>query len=259
MSLSSSKLQPAAGRSDYILECCTDSTASALAAHRGGADRLELCSNLIIGGTTPTLSLFESIREQCDIRIHILIRPRFGDFLYSEDEIRIMEKDIARFRKAGADGVVIGALNPDGTLNPEALKRLIGQAEGMHLTLHRAFDMCKDAEEALETACTLGFDTILTSGQKNCCTDGIPLLNELQTQAADRLTIMAGAGVNASVIERLLTETSLHAFHMSGKKVINSAMTYRNPSVSMGLPGFDEYSLWQTDEEAIRTARKVLS
>lgn len=242
----------------YTLECCVDSTASALAADRGGADRLELCGNLVIGGTTPSLSLFRSIREKSKIRIHALIRPRFGDFLYTEDEVRIMEQDIAGFRDAGAEGVVIGALTPDGRLDTEILKRLMAQSGSMHITLHRAFDMCRDAFEALETACELGIGTILTSGMQNSCTDGIPLLKELDRLAAGRLSIMACAGVNASVIKRLLTETDLHTFHMSGKQVVNSGMTYRNPQVSMGLPGLDEYSVWTTDENAIRKARLVL-
>lgn len=245
-------------QNNYILECCVDSTASALAADRGGADRLELCSNLVIGGTTPSLSLFHSIREKSDIRIHALIRPRFGDFLYCEDEVRIMEQDIAGFRDAGCDGVVIGALTPDGRLDTEIIRRLMSQAGSMHITLHRAFDMCRDACEALEAACELGINTILTSGLQNSCTDGIPLLKELDRLAAGRLAIMAGAGVNAAVIERLLKETALHTFHMSGKQVVNSRMTYRNPLVSMGLPGLDEYSVWTTDENAIRAARIVL-
>lgn len=242
----------------HLLECCVDSTASAFAAYRGGADRLELCGNLIIGGTTPSLSLFRSIRRECNIRIHALIRPRFGDFLYSEDEVRMMEEDIEAFRDAGAEGVVIGALTPDGDLDSEILARLISHAGSMHLTLHRAFDMCREPERALENACQLGFHTILTSGQANSCLDGIPLLNRLCTKADGRLDIMAGAGVNAAVIKKLLSETKLHTFHMSGKQVVNSGMVYRNPAVSMGLPGLDEYSIWQTDEAKIRKAKTVL-
>lgn len=157
---------------NYILECCVDSVESAVNAKKGGADRLELCSNLVIGGTTPTLALYKQIRETVAIRIHALIRPRFGDFLYSAHELDIMEKEIAMFREAGADGVVIGCLNPDGSLARDAMKRLIGHAGDMHITLHRAFDMCRDPFQTLEEAKELGVHTILTSGQMPSCLKG---------------------------------------------------------------------------------------
>ena len=134
--------------SNYLLECCVDSAYSARMAKKGGADRLELCSNLVIGGTTPTLALYEQIRNQTDIRIHVLIRPRFGDFLYSEDETALICKEIDAFRAAGADGVVIGSLSPDGSLCTEQLKRFREHARDMSVTLHRAFD------PQLPTVCT---------------------------------------------------------------------------------------------------------
>ena len=126
--------------SNYLLECCVDSAYSARMAKKGGADRLELCSNLVIGGTTPTLALYEQIRKQTGIRIHVLIRPRFGDFLYSEDETALICKEIDAFRAAGADGVVIGSLSPDGSLCTEQMKRFREHARDMSVTLHRAFD-----------------------------------------------------------------------------------------------------------------------
>lgn len=244
--------------STYTLECCVDSVESAIHAKEGGADRLELCANLIIGGTTPTLALFEQIRSHLDIRIHALIRPRFGDFLYTEDEADIICREITAFKKAGAEGVVIGSLNPDGSLNTEQMKRFIDCAQGMSITLHRAFDMCSDPFAALESARNLGVHTILTSGQAPSCLAGIERMKELLTAADNSITILAGAGINASAVKTLLAQTDLTAFHMSGKKILNSKMLYRNPSVSMGLPGMSEYDIWQTDAEAVRSVRQLL-
>ena len=147
-----------------ILECCVDSVESAIAAKSGGADRLELCQGLVIGGGTPGTALFQEIKNQMDIRIHALMRPRFGDFCYTRHEIDILCGDIRTFRKLGADAAVIGALKPDGTLDVEAMKRMNDAAGDMSITLHRAFDVCRDPFEALETAKELGVNTILTSG-----------------------------------------------------------------------------------------------
>ena len=159
--------------SSYLLECCVDSVDSALLAEKGGADRLELCSNLIIGGTTPTLALYHRIRMHSDIRIHALIRPRFGDFLYSEEEFQVILEEVRQFRQAGAEGVVIGCLTPECSLHMEYMKKLMDAAGGMSVTLHRAFDMCRDPFEALEQSKELGVNTILTSGQAPSCLEGI--------------------------------------------------------------------------------------
>ena len=157
---------------DFILEACVDSVESALAAARGGASRLELCGSLVIGGTTPNPWLFQEIRKHTDIRIHVLIRPRFGDFCYTNEEFVLIREAVKEFRKLGAEGVVIGCLKPDGTMNMEQMKILMEEAEGMSVTLHRAFDVCADPYETMEQAISLGIDTILTSGQKNVCTLG---------------------------------------------------------------------------------------
>lgn len=242
----------------YLLECCVDSAVSARCAKAGGADRLELCANLVIGGTTPSLSLYELIREQTDIRIHVLIRPRFGDFLYSEDEAEIICREITAFQKAGADGVVIGSLNPDGSLNLEQMKRFRECAKDMSVTLHRAFDMCSDPFCALQQAKELQFDTILTSAQAPSCVEGLPLLKKLEEAAGGDIRLLAGAGINASAVQKLLSSTGITQYHMSGKTVRNSQMQYRNPAVSMGLPGMSEYDIWQTDPAAIRSVRALL-
>lgn len=242
----------------YILECCVDSVESAICAKEGGADRLELCANLVIGGTTPTLSLFEEIRKTVDIRIHALIRPRFGDFLYSDHEAAIICREIEAFRRAGAEGVVIGSLTPEGFLHTGQMKRFIDCAGGMSVTLHRAFDMCRDPFAALAQARELGVSTILTSGQASSCLAGMARMKELCEAAKDGITILAGAGINADAVRTLLDQTDLYAFHMSGKRIVNSGMLYRNPDVSMGLPGMSEYDIWRTDPQNVRAVRRLL-
>lgn len=242
----------------YFLECCVDSVESALNAVAGGADRLELCSNLVIGGTTPTMALFKEIRKHTAIPIHVLIRPRFGDFLYTEHEANIICEEISAFRDVGAEGIVIGSLCPDGSLNLEHMARFISRAQGMTITLHRAFDMCAEPFQTLRQATELGVHIILTSGQAACCVDKMSLLNDLCEAADKDITIMAGGGVSAATVPILLLQTPLTNFHMSGKKVLESGMHYRNPSVSMGLSGMSEYEIWETDEVAVRCVRKIL-
>lgn len=247
-------------KANYILECCVDSVASAISAEKGGADRLELCANLIIGGTTPPLSLFHEVKKAVSIPIHVLLRPRFGDFCYDNFEKEMLLYDIRQFEREGADGIVIGALRPDGTLDSEFLSQMLTCSGNMHRTLHRAFDMCRDGSEALHTAASLGFHTILTSGLSYTALEGIETLKELSSQAAELgITIMAGSGIQADTIRTLLNDTSVHAFHMSGKTELDSAMEYRNPHVSMGLPGFSEYLVYQTSREEIKKAKNVFS
>lgn len=242
----------------YILESCVDSVESALAAAKGGADRLELCANLIIGGTTPSPALFEEIRKVSPIRIHALIRPRFGDFCYTDYEFAMIRREVAMYREMGAEGVVIGILNPDGSLNMEQMEILMKEAGGMSVTLHRAFDVCRDPFEALDQAKKLGIHTILTSGQKNSASAGRDLLKELTERAGDAIDIMAGGGVNAQVIRELAPYTGAHVFHMSGKITLDSRMEYRREGVNMGLPSLSEFEIWRTKAENIRAAREVL-
>ncbi len=242
----------------YILETCVDSVESAMAAERGGANRLELCGNLIIGGTTPSPALYEEVRRHCGLRIHALIRPRFGDFCYTEHEFRIIRGEVKLFRELGADGVVIGCLRPDGTLNLEQMKALMEEAGNMSVTLHRAFDVCSDPYKTLEEAVDLGIDTILTSGQENGCLAGQKLLTELAEQADGRIDILIGSGVDASAIRELYPKVKTHSYHMSGKVTLGSEMEYRKEGVNMGLPSLSEFEIWRTSEEKIREAAEVL-
>lgn len=242
----------------YVLECCVDSVESAMNAANGGASRLELCSNLVIGGTTPDVALVKEIRKYSDIRIHALIRPRFGDFCYTRHEVEIMKAQIRALKEAGVEGVVIGVLDEDGNLNMPVMRELMVEGEGLSVTLHRAFDMCRDPLTALEEAIELGVDTILTSGQKQSAWEGRELLRQLIKQADDRIDIMAGAGIDAPTIEKLIPVTGGISYHMSGKITLDSPMRYRKEEVSMGLPSLSEYEIWQTSEKAIREAFEVL-
>ncbi len=242
----------------YILEVCADSVQSAIAAQKGGAGRIELCADLVVGGTSPSPALFKQVRKYTDLKIRTLLRPRFGDFCYDEYEFQSIKEEVEMFRELGADGVVIGILRPDGSLNMEEMEELVKAAGGMGVTLHRAFDVCRDPYEALEQCVSMGIDTILTSGQKSSAWEGRELLADLLKKSAGRIDILAGAGISPEVIEKLAPCTGIRSFHMSGKVVKDSRMEFRREGVPMGIPGFSEFDIWQTDEENVRRAVKVL-
>ena len=241
----------------HLIEVCVDSMESAREAVRGGADRLELCANLIIGGTTPSNYL---IREAAKLgtAVNVLIRPRFGDFLFTQEEKREQLEQIAQLKDLGAGGAVVGALLPDGSLDAEFLKACRSAADGLHLTLHRAFDVCRDPAEALEQAIGIGFDTILTSGQRATAMEGAALLAQLTAAAGERITIMPGSGVNAGNIGILAEKTHARAFHLSAKKTMESGMLFRREGVPMGLPMMSEFERFVTDGEAVASARRAL-
>lgn len=243
---------------DRILEVCVDSLASVRAAVRGGADRLELCSALAIGGLTPYTALLEQIRGESDIPVRCLMRPRAGDFLYRKEEILQMAKEIEVLRNAGANGFVIGCLTPDGDLDKEAMKPLLDAAAGTGLTLHRCIDVSRDIVRTCLDAGELGIDTVLTSGGKGNCRAGMDTLGRLlQLQGGPEVLI--GAGVNAAMISEFRSRfPEAAAFHMSGKTEIESGMRFRREGIPMGIPGFDEWHIQQTSEEAVRTAKAAL-
>lgn len=242
-----------------FIEGCVDSHASALAACRGGADRLELCANLSIGGTTPSPALFQLVRRDCAVPVNVLIRPRFGDFLYDPAELEEMERCVRQFRDLGANGVVLGALTPDGRLDQGAMARLAEAAGDMEITLHRAFDMTRDPFEALEAAIELGCRTILTSGQAGDAAAGKDLLRELYARAAGRIDIMAGCGVKKWNIQEIHDHAGVVVFHTTGRKApLDSGMIYRKSTVFMGLPSLSEYEVWQTDEEEFRQCAQIV-
>ena len=242
-----------------LIEACVDSHASCMAAAHGGADRLELCAHLAIGGTTPSPVVFRQVQRDCDVKINVLIRPRFGDFLYTDIEMEEMCEEIKTFRELGANGVVIGALTPEGELDVEKMQRLMDCAGGIDVTLHRAFDMTRDPFAALETAISLGCKTILTSGQAGDVVAGKEILKEVYTKAAGRIDIMAGCGVKKWNIQEIHDYAGIRVFHTTGRKgVLDSGMVYRKSTVSMGLPSLSEYEIWQTDEQEFRECAQIV-
>ncbi|MBQ9166496.1 MAG: copper homeostasis protein CutC [Oscillospiraceae bacterium] len=241
-----------------VLEVCVGSAASAVNAQKGGGDRVELCSNLIIGGTSPSLALVKQVKYYTDLKIRVLLRPRFGDFCYDRYELEEMKELAQAYAELGVDAIVTGMLTPDGELDLEAMRAIKSVIGDTTLALHRAFDMCQDPFKTLEEAVSLGVGTILTSGQKNSAWEGRELLKELVTKSAGRIEILAGAGIGPSNIEQLARYTGARAFHMSGKLVKDSRMAFRRSDVSMGLPGFSEYELWETSPEAVSRAAAIL-
>lgn len=222
-----------------ILEVCCGSIESALAAQAGGADRIELCDNLVQGGTTPSFGTIELTRELLNIPIHVLIRPREGDFHYSLNELEVMKRDILTCREMGIDGVVFGFLSKDGRINEELLVSFLEMARPLSVTFHRAFDVCRDPREGLEVLMNHGVDRLLTSGQKDSVCDAAPLIRELINQAAGQMVIMPGAG---------LTELNIRAF--SGE--VGASEYHGSFRSNMG-------SVMQTDQEKVRKVVEALT
>lgn len=237
----------------YKFEICANSVESAVAAQQGGAHRVELCAGIPEGGTTPSYGEIVTARELLDIRLHVIIRPRGGDFLYSPVELKTMLRDVEMARKAGADGVVFGCLTPDGDVDMEAMRPLMKAAEGMSVTFHRAFDVCRNPEMALEQIIELGCDRILTSGQKATAEAGADLLARLNQLAGDRIILLAGCGVNERNIAALAAQTGIHEFHFSARKPVDSGMIYHNTEVSMGgTVHIDEYKRDVTSVQRVK-------
>lgn len=237
----------------YQFEICTNSVESCLAAQAGGAHRVELCAGIPEGGTTPSYGEIAVARELIDIKLHVIIRPRGGDFLYSPLEIKTMLKDIETARKAGADGVVLGCLTAEGDVDVIAMRELMNATQGLSVTFHRAFDVCRHPEEAMEEIIKLGCDRILTSGQQATAECGIPLLKALHEQAGGRIVLLAGCGVNEKNIARIATQTGISEFHFSAREKVAGGMLYKNPVVSMGgTVQIDEYSRQVTTAERVR-------
>lgn len=238
----------------YKLEICANSVASCIEAQKGGAYRVELCAGIPEGGTTPSFGDISLARELLHIKLNVIIRPRGGDFFYSDLEHRIMLKDIEMTRKIGADGIVIGCLTTDGDVDMQRNKELIDAAGDMSVTFHRAFDKCRNPFENLEKIISLGCDRILTSGQQPKAEQGLPLLKNLVEIAAGRIIIMPGSGVNEDNIAHIAAETGAKEFHMSARIALQSEMKYRNPAVSMGGKNItiNEYEQLVTSAERVK-------
>lgn len=228
---------------ERIVEICCADVEAVIAAKKGGAERIELCSGLAEGGVTPSLALIRAAVEIGIPEVNVLIRPRPGDFLYTKAEIRLMEEDIQLAVDAGATGLVIGALTAEGDVDMEVCRSLIATAtvcaaragrQRPNITFHRAFDVCSNPLKALEVIIDMGCDCLLTSGQESTAEDGIPMLRLLVEKAAGRIAIVAGSGVNPDNAARIISETGVDGVHSTARKSIKSGMTHRNEKIGFG-------------------------
>jgi copper homeostasis protein len=241
-----------------ILEVCANSVISALAAQNGGAARVELCENLYEGGTTPSYGSILLARKLLHIQLYVLIRPRGGDFLYTDIEYNIITEDVKHCLEAGCDGIVIGILNPDGTVDRKRCEKLVRMAKqnGASTTFHRAFDRCNDQFKALEDIIEMGFDRILTSGERSTAMEGSRRIAELVKKADGRISIMPGSGINENNVTDLVHFTGVAEVHSSARLRVQSLMDYKNDHIITGNSYKDEYSTDVTDVGRVKEILK---
>jgi copper homeostasis protein len=236
-----------------IFEICVDSTEGVAAAKAAGAERVELCADLLEGGITPSLGAIREARKIAGIGLHVIVRPRGGDFLYSDAEFAAMEADIDAAKAEGADGAVIGLLTADALIDRERTARLIARVRPLSVTFHRAFDMVADPFAALETLVDLGVDRVLTSGQEATALEGLPLLSELRSRAGKRIVVMPGGGITARNVDRIVAGMNPAEIHFAALERAPGGMQVRRAHVHMGgtlRP--PEYERSETSAETIR-------
>jgi copper homeostasis protein len=231
---------------------------SAMNAQRGGANRIELCDNPGEGGTTPSLGMIETVRQKTNLDLFVMIRPRGGDFHYSNEEFEVMKKDIMAAKRAGADGVVFGMLNPDGTMDTQRCKELVQIAKPMGTTCHRAIDMVRDMNAALEDCIGCGFDRILTSGGKPKAIEGVDMIEKLKSQADGRISIMPGSGVNENNVQEIIRKTGVTEIHFSATVNRDSKMIFRNSAIAaMGDDGGNEFLVRTVSVDRVLEMRRL--
>ena len=235
-----------------LFEICVDSAEAAVAAQEGGGHRVELCSDLLEGGLTPSHGTIEIARERLRIPIMSMVRPRGGDFCYSDVEFDVMRRDLIAAKALGVNGIVLGLLRPDGTVDADRTRELIDLARPLPVTFHRAFDMTRDPLEALDTLLDLGVDRLLTSGQEPSVLEGLDLIAQLVQRAAGRLIIMPGGGITARNVAKIAAASGVSELHFAALELREGRMAYRNPRVFMGgtlCP--PEYGIEVTRPEAV--------
>lgn len=241
-----------------VIEVCVDSLESARAAEEAGANRIELCQALFEGGLTPSAGLLESVRKNVCLEIAVMIRPRGGDFCYTEDEFEVMKRDLVWAKTHGAELIVLGVLEADGTIHRERTRMLCDLAAPLPVTFHRAFDMTVDPRAALETLIDLGAERVLTSGQERTALEGLDLIAELVRQAGDRIIVMPGGGLSERNLAKVLRISGAREFHVSASSTRESAMAFRNPRVAMGQQlGPPEYQVRVASAHRIRALREL--
>lgn len=242
-----------------LIEVCVDSVASALAAERGGAQRVELCSDLLEGGVTPSAGLIEVVRSRISIGLHPIIRPRAGDFCYTDEEFDVMCRDAEIAKTAGADGIVFGILDPEGKVDIRRTRQLIELSRPLSVTFHRAFDMSADLFQSLEDVCSTGAGRLLTSGGEQTCLQGVSAISRLVSLARNRIKIIAGGGIGLDNAARIIERTGVTEIHVSLGSPVKSPMVYRNPRISLGKAHGREYHRMQVVEENVRNLRQAIS
>lgn len=239
--------------STLLIEACVDGLPSALAAEAGGAGRLELCSGLAEGGVTPSAGLIEMVRERVALPLFVLIRPRGGDFLYDADEFEVMRRDVATAGLLGADGVVLGVLQANGTIDAERTAVLVEAARPLDVTFHRAFDFTRDADEALDRLIALGVDRVLTGGQAARAVDGVATLARLVQRAAGRIGILAGGGIRPDNVKKVVQASGVTEVHLRGAGAVKSGMDFRREGIALNkLQETGEYAWNETTESVIQ-------
>jgi copper homeostasis protein len=241
---------------DYIIEIATSDFTTTKSAVEGGADRIELCANLAEGGTTASYGTIIQCREKFAVQLYPIIRPRGGDFLYTDDEFEIMLKDVELCKQLGCDGVVIGLLNADGSIDVKRTSILIEAAYPLGVTFHRAFDRCKEPFKALEELMEIGCERILTSGQRPSVTDGVDLVAELNRHGADRIIIMPGSGVRVDNIKMLAEKTGCTEFHSSLRGKEKSKMEFVHPGFAESAESYMNNSIDAGEVRGLRNALK---
>ena len=240
-------------KNDIKIEICLEDCESVIRAERGGADRVEFCADLFEGGTTPSLGSFIAARRHTSIAINTMIRPRGGDFCYSNLEFESMLEDIKQFKNHGADGIVFGILNPDGTIDKERSKRVIEAARPLPVTFHRAFDMSKDIFQSLEDLINLGVDRILTSGGEPTVMEGIMNLEKLTQLAGDRIIIMPGCGITEKNFSYLKERVKAKEYHIHLPEEESSKMEWRPGHIYMGgMLRQPEFQIFHTSTERVK-------
>jgi len=240
----------------YILEIATSDFETTRSAVEGGADRIELCANLNEGGTTPSYGTIYQCRERFDVLLYPIIRPRGGDFLFTSDEYEVMLHDAKLCKQLGCDGIVIGLLNEDGTIDVKRTAAIIEIAYPMGVTFHRAFDRCRDAFEALEQLVQIGCERILTSGQQPTVNEGMDLITQLNKAADHRIAIMPGSGVRKENLKTLAEKTGCIEFHSSLRGKIKSKMKFIHPSFEDSAESYTNNSI---DPFEVRALKKILN
>ncbi len=245
-------------REEILIEICVDSVGSAVAAERGGAQRIELCGDLLEGGITPSAGMIELVRAQVSIAVQVMIRPRGGDFFYCEDEFEVMRRDIETASKLGANGVVFGMLDADGNIDVPRSRRLVELARPLDVTFHRAFDMSADLFRSLEEVCGVGANRILTSGGQPTAVHGLRTIAELVKAAKGRISIMPGSGIKPENARRIVEASGVREIHAGLGSSVPSAMRFRNPRIAMGSAPEREYQHGVVLEESVRSLCRAM-